>query len=77
MTTHYKNFIKIMDNALAVLEETKERIADSLVAERRLEKEFEHHVLLALKGVSKGSGFKFKAMFLKFYYFLGFAGTTG
>lgn len=61
MTT-YDSFMEIVASAVSILESQKERIKDSLSTNRRLEKEFEHHVLLSLIGASKGTDFEFNAM---------------
>lgn len=58
----YKEFVIIVEEAVQILLSQKNRIKDSLATNRRLEKEFEHHVLLALIGASKGTDFTFDAM---------------
>ncbi len=58
----YDEFLIVIEEAVSILRSQKTRIKDSLATNRRLEKEFEHHVLLALIGASKGTGFIFNAM---------------
>jgi hypothetical protein len=60
MDDAYNEFTALVEKALSVLRDTSGRIKDSLTTNRRLEREFEHQVLLALKGVSVGSAFTFK-----------------
>jgi hypothetical protein len=52
------DFKELIEEAIITLKETNDRIQNSLVTNRRLEKEFEHHVLLALKGSGKQRGFE-------------------
>jgi len=49
----YNIFESLVDSAVSTLLETINRIENALETNRRLEKEFEHHVLLAFKGVGK------------------------
>jgi hypothetical protein len=58
----YKQFLLIIDQAVAVLRQSDKRIQESLETNRRLEREFEHQVLLVLQGLSHNSPFSFSAM---------------
>jgi hypothetical protein len=50
-------FQSLVEDAVSTLSDTINRIQNALETNRRLEKEFEHHVLLALKGSGKEKGF--------------------
>ena len=54
-------FESLVEDAILTLSETIDRIQNALESNRRLEKEFEHHVLLALKGSGKEKGFDCEA----------------
>ena len=54
-------FKSLVDDAVSTLSETIDRIQNALDTNRRLEKEFEHHVLLAFKGSGKEKGFDCEA----------------
>jgi hypothetical protein len=47
----------MIEEAISTLSETIDRIQNALETNRRLEKEFEHHVLLVLKVAGKEKGF--------------------
>ncbi|ABV78870.1 hypothetical protein [Rickettsia bellii] len=53
----YNIFELLVESAISTLLETVNRIENALETNRRLEKEFEHHVLLAFKGAGKEKGF--------------------
>lgn len=56
-----KLFNSVVEDAVSTLSETINRIQNALDTNRRLEKEFEHHVLLAFKGAAKEKGFDCEA----------------
>jgi len=56
---HFTALITIIESAIEVLSQSSDAIRDSLRTGRRTEKEFENHVLLALKGASQNTGFEF------------------
>ncbi len=53
----YELFKSLVEDAVSTLSDTIIRIQNALETNRRLEKEFEHHVLLAFKGAGKAKGF--------------------
>jgi hypothetical protein len=63
-TDPYEELISIVAASLGVLRASASRIRDSLTTNRRLEKEFEHQVLIALSSVARAqnSGFTFSAI---------------
>ncbi len=58
----YNLFVDLVKEAILVLQEDTKQIEDALTTNRRLEEEFEHHVLIALKAVSRQSLFTFTKM---------------
>ncbi len=58
----YNLFVDLVKEAILVLQEDTKQIRDALATNRRLEEEFEHHVLISLKAVSRLSPFTFQKM---------------